>query len=353
MHTTQKTNNSDMNQTPKTSTSTKRPKFAKTNDESSPQANISMVCVQMYDVWVHEIGPKLDVCDIVSLSMVNQWARLIARDIKCNHSFASIKSISKYCEAIVAWRHLKWELKLVSWSQDVNDTSLAAKWCNVASLILWQSKVVDFSFVQPNPLTQLTLDGCGSIWLSSTASKSFESLLIASSNLESLSLKGCIDKDDIVQWLMNSLPHLTRLSHLSLFGNKLGGERITRISGVLCHMPNVTSLDLAYNLMGCEGMGGVCDCIGHMANLTTLNLFCNNIGSVDSRHIASALANKHRLTYLDLSNNIMGTEGVRLLLPCLTQMPQLSFLDLQSNQIDDELRFQLKKRLCYVEKVRA
>eukprot|EP00301_Raphidiophrys_heterophryoidea_P025573 c8615_g1_i2.p1 GENE.c8615_g1_i2~~c8615_g1_i2.p1 ORF type:complete len:326 (-),score=65.90 c8615_g1_i2:35-1012(-) len=325
MHTTQKTNNSDMNQTPKTSTSTKRPKFAKTNDESSPQANISMVCVQMYDVWVHEIGPKLDVCDIVSLSMVNQWARLIARDIKCNHSFASIKSISKYCEAIVAWRHLKWELKLVSWSQDVNDTSLAAKWCNVASLILWQSKVVDFSFVQPNPLTQLTLDGCGSIWLSSTASKSFESLLIASSNLESLSLKGCIDKDDIVQWLMNSLPHLTRLSHLSLFGNKLGGERITRISGVLCHMPNVTSLDLA----------------------------CNNIGSVDSRHIASALANKHRLTYLDLSNNIMGTEGVRLLLPCLTQMPQLSFLDLQSNQIDDELRFQLKKRLCYVEKVRA
>eukprot|EP00301_Raphidiophrys_heterophryoidea_P008461 c13133_g2_i5.p1 GENE.c13133_g2_i5~~c13133_g2_i5.p1 ORF type:complete len:112 (-),score=19.77 c13133_g2_i5:309-644(-) len=102
-------------------------------------------------------------------------------------------------------------------------------------------------------------------------------MLMSCTRLVSLTLEGCTDKNDDVEWLASVLAHLTHLSLLSLWCNSLGPERTKRVCGVLCRLSHMTSLNLGRNMLGTEGIRHVCDCIHNMPSLESLILAYNEI----------------------------------------------------------------------------
>eukprot|EP00301_Raphidiophrys_heterophryoidea_P006998 c12764_g1_i5.p1 GENE.c12764_g1_i5~~c12764_g1_i5.p1 ORF type:complete len:319 (-),score=80.24 c12764_g1_i5:211-1140(-) len=307
-----------------------------------------MTCSEMRDVWLFEILPKLNVIDVVRLSMVNHWARRIAHTIKQQQSeYTTLDSESKYRNGFAAWPHLRWKLELTAWKPEANTT---AKWCDVALLVLHRCPVFDFSFVETRRLENFTLDGG---MLNETSSNSFEDMLRSCTpSLMSLSLKWCVSTDDDdVKWLVNGLSHLTHLTHLSLHGDFLGARRMQQVCSVLCDLVQITSLDLRGNLIDYEIADYVCDCIQGMPNIQTLLLAYNAIGVEDAPMICTALEDKYELTHLDLFDNHLESDGVKQLLPCLAQLPKLSFLNVRNNAVDDAMHSLIRTELAHVKQL--
>eukprot|EP00301_Raphidiophrys_heterophryoidea_P008778 c13185_g2_i2.p1 GENE.c13185_g2_i2~~c13185_g2_i2.p1 ORF type:complete len:151 (-),score=31.51 c13185_g2_i2:637-1089(-) len=119
-----------------------------TDPSSSCNQQHLITCSEMRDVWINEIGPKLDAIAIVRLSMVNNWAHHVAHNIKQHCGLVKFESISKCRDAIATWPDLRLKLKLLSWSTTTNEKS----WCDVVSLNLVYCPISDFSFVETRRL---------------------------------------------------------------------------------------------------------------------------------------------------------------------------------------------------------
>eukprot|EP00301_Raphidiophrys_heterophryoidea_P002891 c11334_g2_i2.p1 GENE.c11334_g2_i2~~c11334_g2_i2.p1 ORF type:complete len:119 (+),score=12.01 c11334_g2_i2:188-544(+) len=100
--------------------------------EAKMEAGSIITCSKMRDIWLHEIGPKLSIKDIVILSLVNKWGRDIAHSIKLD-VFVGIRKMTPCSEASRFWPSLRLELAL-HWNAAWQPSQLAH--CRVSSITL-------------------------------------------------------------------------------------------------------------------------------------------------------------------------------------------------------------------------
>eukprot|EP00301_Raphidiophrys_heterophryoidea_P005087 c12171_g1_i1.p1 GENE.c12171_g1_i1~~c12171_g1_i1.p1 ORF type:complete len:205 (+),score=45.26 c12171_g1_i1:68-682(+) len=146
-------------------------------------------CAEMNDVWLHVIGPELGAADIISLSMVNRWGRVIAHSILHHQGFAVLPSNPYLWDmAFSRWANLSFSLELLTWQQQEQpDIAQMLMRRQLGSLRLWRCCVVSFAFVDPLKLKELVVCGVQNLNEPSTQ-LSLASLLRSCLRLTSLDL---------------------------------------------------------------------------------------------------------------------------------------------------------------------
>jgi len=309
-------------------------------------------CAEMFDVWLHLIGPLLAVSDIVALSMVSKWGHTTAHNMTKHHGFGEVLGIDVCRQVAIDWPHIELKLKLESWSEKRVDREGSCdegegwelmecvKLKSVVCMDMRQCEVSRFDLIEPRVLREFSFH-CPEPLLSKSACVSLGHMLLSCKFLSSLTLKRCVDRDTDVQWLVHALGQLTHLSHLDLEDNHLGPERTKQISFVLCDTSQTTSLQLKYKDSPAPAK------TAYFTELTHLNLRGNDIGLGGARYLATAIASMHRLSWLNLFGNWMA-EGVRELLPSFTHLTHLTHLNLKWNGVENETKNELRMRLPHV-----
>eukprot|EP00301_Raphidiophrys_heterophryoidea_P006137 c12502_g1_i1.p1 GENE.c12502_g1_i1~~c12502_g1_i1.p1 ORF type:complete len:165 (+),score=45.65 c12502_g1_i1:143-637(+) len=116
---------------------------------------------ELRDVWLNEIGPKLNARDIIMLSTVCSWSHDIAHNILTHQGpLVRLKNAISACkQATLYWPHLKLELVFQSWlvfdknnNNEFDDNGLLK--CRVQALRLegTQHGVTNFDFVDGSAL---------------------------------------------------------------------------------------------------------------------------------------------------------------------------------------------------------
>jgi len=208
---------------------------------------------------------------------------------------------------------------------------------------------MDFEDVDTTRLEILTIDQCLANKLEPEECDSLARMLASCKSLVALSLKFCIGWDDETEWLINSLPHLSRsLTHLDLSGNNMGAERIKHLAGALAQMTRLTHLVLGGNHIQVGGARSLCTVLDKMPQLTHLNLAVNMMQSEGIIALCGVVVNLHHLTWLDLNWNEMRPVGLRHLVVHVAHMPQLKYLNVRGNYLDettkDDARHMLTKQ---------
>eukprot|EP00968_Pinguiococcus_pyrenoidosus_P003435 scaffold216_cov203-Pinguiococcus_pyrenoidosus.AAC.1 len=98
------------------------------------------------------------------------------------------------------------------------------------------------------------------------------------------------------------LPHVTQLTSLNLYNNRIGPEGATALATQgLPHVILLTSLDLGYNGIGPEGSTALAtQGLPHVTQLTSLNLRSNGIGPEGEKDFARVLFQNPSASLTDL-----------------------------------------------------
>eukprot|EP00301_Raphidiophrys_heterophryoidea_P021516 c5920_g1_i1.p1 GENE.c5920_g1_i1~~c5920_g1_i1.p1 ORF type:complete len:337 (-),score=82.68 c5920_g1_i1:40-1050(-) len=168
----------------------------------------------------------------------------------------------------------------------------------IACLKLWQPCVFGFEiFGTDFPKLEELVLYAPKRYESDQWQSSLSNMLVTCSALTSLTLTCCFDSADDLQWLLDSLSRLTRISHLDLQGNHIGPAKMKQLSVVLSRMSNLTSLNLSENVLGPQGIGFVVSGLAD-SQLFSLNLGWNGLSAKCKRDVHIALAHvKHIDTF--------------------------------------------------------
>eukprot|EP00301_Raphidiophrys_heterophryoidea_P001775 c10844_g1_i1.p1 GENE.c10844_g1_i1~~c10844_g1_i1.p1 ORF type:complete len:228 (-),score=45.50 c10844_g1_i1:763-1371(-) len=168
-------------------------------------------CSEMNDVWINEIGPKLEAQHIVALSLVNKWGHRTAHAITSHTGkYPTCTQIDLCLQARKTWPHLKFQLSLSRWKQSPTTTPTPAPapmamtaheeqsnhekrghtqktLCQAVFLLLLHCRVFDFGFVETSHLQAVVIKG-PTPTLNDIASRSLEKMLLSCESLTSLEL---------------------------------------------------------------------------------------------------------------------------------------------------------------------
>eukprot|EP00301_Raphidiophrys_heterophryoidea_P006596 c12646_g6_i3.p1 GENE.c12646_g6_i3~~c12646_g6_i3.p1 ORF type:complete len:291 (-),score=66.73 c12646_g6_i3:173-1045(-) len=157
-------------------------------------------------------------------------------------------------------------------------------------------------------------------------------LLAVAPSLTALTL---VEAVDTIDFLVATLPHLTKLTTLSLLSNRLGDKGMRKVSAAMCRLANITSLNIGANNIQ-AGLGDVCANLLRLTNLKTLDLWGSRIGQEQVNHVVSMIPRFHHLTDLNLATNAFETQGMLQLCDGLALCPKLKKLNLARNRIGPE-----------------
>eukprot|EP00301_Raphidiophrys_heterophryoidea_P001555 c10747_g2_i1.p1 GENE.c10747_g2_i1~~c10747_g2_i1.p1 ORF type:complete len:361 (-),score=106.74 c10747_g2_i1:193-1173(-) len=321
----------------------------RTYEDSNSNSDI-VTTAEMHDVWVNEIGPKLDAHDILQIALVSKWGRNISHSLVKHSGHAKVKQgLDASRQATLLWPHLKLALTFASWNQRNDPPAMTFK---PTFLKLWQCDIADFEFVSSARLEELYVHDPPTKFPEPTRSSLEGMLLSAHPNaMVSLTLSWCLDPEDDVQWLVRALRHLRNLTHLNLRSNHLGADKIQLIAPALASMTKMTTVMIGYNYFGPEGMDHLAPALRNMSQLTWLNIEANDLGVEGTKQLVPALCNMPLLIKLFLWENWMRPEGLKHLLPVLPQLKHLKCLHLWDNDLTEELVEHVKQLMGHLEEL--
>eukprot|EP00301_Raphidiophrys_heterophryoidea_P001776 c10844_g1_i2.p1 GENE.c10844_g1_i2~~c10844_g1_i2.p1 ORF type:complete len:298 (-),score=67.02 c10844_g1_i2:622-1440(-) len=238
-------------------------------------------CSEMNDVWINEIGPKLEAQHIVALSLVNKWGHRTAHAITSHTGkYPTCTQIDLCLQARKTWPHLKFQLSLSRWKQSPTTTPTPAPapmamtaheeqsnhekrghtqktLCQAVFLLLLHCRVFDFGFVETSHLQAVVIKG-PTPTLNDIASRSLEKMLLSCESLTSLELSYCVDEFVDITWLVNALKHLRLLTNLNLHGVCLIAFTCSLCS---THVLSFPCRCLFENNVSCVVALHVCECV--------------------------------------------------------------------------------------------
>eukprot|EP00301_Raphidiophrys_heterophryoidea_P008443 c13133_g10_i2.p1 GENE.c13133_g10_i2~~c13133_g10_i2.p1 ORF type:complete len:337 (+),score=86.04 c13133_g10_i2:93-1013(+) len=301
-----------------------------------------MTSSEMNDIWVHEIGPKLCVQDIVQISAVSRWGRSISHSIIKHPQYVEVYNF-EVCEKVAQdWPCLRLHLQLFHWLQTPLSQPLKP-----SSLALWMCDVFSFEFFDPTRLEALAIHSPTSV-LNTATIDSLSSSLAKCSSLVSLELTGWIEEGSDVTWLANILFNFPRMLFLDLCCNALGSKRFQTLKKAISRMVRLVTLNVSLNDLEFSGVSHVCDCIQNMPNLTALNIEVNSMGWQGANILRTVLANARKLTSLNIMENNIPNEEIRDLATCLSYLPSLTYFNIKENEFDHVTKEFVQQRLSHV-----
>jgi Ran GTPase-activating protein (RanGAP) involved in mRNA processing and transport len=172
------------------------------------------------------------------------------------------------------------------------------------------------------------------MWGSGTiASAHFDAVSKEMSEYSCLWLRGTTDERSVR--MAQALQGNTKLTRLSLAGNKIGQVGMTALAQSLIHNSSLRSLCLSDNELGDDEAVAMSYALNQNMGLVKLDLSRNNIGIVGASALSKSLVLNPTLTILELGRNKIGPTGACDIAESLKLNPTLTTLDLHFNEIGD------------------